>query len=217
MHEPVPKTARDTLNANIKKHPSSGNQVHNAQSVVERIAATTNAKCLANATRNKVAQHAKSCRVDAFDDLRQTRPHDCLAITRCAVKFFVRSGLHDTLFHKVVNGAFCNMAMTPVLVVLWPASFWRLYELARMFEITITEGRIHRDDLALPHVPHNTRLRYCVALNRHDYIDVHHFTWSGVTEVLSSGPDDVSAGCAFHGRDGCSEGATAVQKVPASA
>jgi hypothetical protein len=90
------------------------------------------------------------------------------------------------------------MTVTPILVFVRAASFWRLYELARMFKITITERCIHSDDFSLPHVAYNASLRDCIAFNRHDDIDVHHFARTGVTEVLSSGPDDVSTRRAFH-------------------
>ena len=198
MHESVPKAACYTLNSNIEKNPSGRHQVHDAQSVVERITASANTKSLADTTRNKVAQYAKSCCVDTFDDLRQTRPHNCLAITRSAVKFFVRSGLHNAFFHEVMNRAFCNMTVAPVLVFIRATSLWGLYELTSMFKTTVTKRCIHRDDFSLPHVTYNTSLRDCVAFNRHDDINVHHFARTGVTEVLSCGPDDVSTRRTFH-------------------
>ena len=122
-----------------------------------------------------------------------------MTITESLVEFFLGATLHHSLNHEVVNGSWDEKAMLPVFVIIGLAHIGHLFELTFELEFAVTQSSVHCDDLAVTHVTHHSSLCDGIASNRHDDIDVHHFTRTGIAEVLGRNPDDLATSCALEG------------------
>jgi len=88
-------------------------------------------------------------------------------------------------------------------------------ELSVVLERALTERGVDRENFTLAHVANHPSLRDRIAFVRDDDVDVEHFTWSGVAQVLRRGPHAWSVGGAFHRRDRGTESATTEEKATA--
>ena len=82
----VAEAALDGLQVDVEEHPRGGHRAHDAQGVVEAVAAAADAERLADADRHVVAEHGERGGVDAGRDLGDARPHLRPAVAGRAVE-----------------------------------------------------------------------------------------------------------------------------------